>query len=270
MDYARIYNNLITRAQGRSLDKNVYAEVHHIVPRCMGGTDDQTNLATLTPQEHLLAHLLLIKIHPDAGRLKVAVHWMLQGSWKNSRESLNKKYANWRRYIVGELKKLKWWTNGVEQIRSESCPGPDWRLGMLNPAWNKGVPRTEEQRAEHSAKLKGRSQPAKSVEARAKSGHAGTEWWTNGTKNKRSVNCPGAEWQQGFTAKKVGSKGMSWYNNGTIQAASLECPGPDWRKGRLPATQPNHSAGSKWWTNGRENLRAVECPGESWRNGVTR
>lgn len=199
MDYARIYNALVSRARQRLLDKTVYVEKHHIVPRCMGGTDGPHNVVELTPQEHLLAHILLIKLHPEVGKLKVALHLMLRGTWRGREAALNKKYANWRRYIVEELKKLKWWTNGTDQVRAKNCPGYGYRLGMLNPAWNKGVPRTEEQKAKQSANLKGKPQPTKSKEAQAKSGHAGTEWWTDGTKNKRSVECPGPEWTVGIT-----------------------------------------------------------------------
>lgn len=232
MNYLNIYNKLIKRGKDRQLDKTVYAETHHIIPRCMGGTDSPENLVRLTPEEHLLAHLLLIRIDPTNGSLKVALHWMFQGEWPGRNGALNKKYANWRRMVVEDLKKLKWWTNGKTHTRAEHCPGPDYRPGMLSEAWNKGIPRTAEERAAQSARLKGRSQPKKTTEAMANSGHAGTDWWTNGIKNKRAIECPGDEWYRGFTARKVGSKGMQWYNNGLESRLFLE-PQVGWSKGRL-------------------------------------
>jgi hypothetical protein len=39
-----------------------YFEFHHVIPRCMDGMDDPTNLVELMPEEHLIAHLLLAKI----------------------------------------------------------------------------------------------------------------------------------------------------------------------------------------------------------------
>ena len=60
MNYNRIYNNLISRAQNRPLPTE-YTELHHILPTAMGGTDDQENLVRLTLKEHLIAHLLLTK-----------------------------------------------------------------------------------------------------------------------------------------------------------------------------------------------------------------
>ena len=63
MNYTKIYENLIHRAINRTLDG--YKEIHHIIPRCMGGTDTANNLVELTPEEHYIAHLLLTKIYPN-------------------------------------------------------------------------------------------------------------------------------------------------------------------------------------------------------------
>jgi len=62
MDYAAHYNRLILRAKGRVLKG--YKERHHILPRCMGGGNEPENIAELTPEEHYLAHQLLVRINP--------------------------------------------------------------------------------------------------------------------------------------------------------------------------------------------------------------
>lgn len=74
MDYAKHYDTLIQRAQARSLSG--YAEQHHILPKCMGGSDLASNLVYLTPEEHYVAHQLLIKIYPDNRLLVFAAHKM--------------------------------------------------------------------------------------------------------------------------------------------------------------------------------------------------
>lgn len=233
MNYTNIYNNLIQRGKDRVVALS-FPEVHHIVPRCMQGTDCATNLVTLTSEEHLLAHLLLARIYPTNGSITLALFKMLQSSWSTpGRASFNKKYARWRRDVVTDLKELKWWNNGSRHVRSKECPDDGYELGMLNDAWNKGIPMSAEQRAIQSAKLKGRAQPVKTLEAKAKSGHKGTDWWTNGTRNKRSVESPGTDWRLGFTAKKVGSKGMSWWNNGHTNTMAANPPNETWIKGRL-------------------------------------
>ena len=38
---------------------------HHIVPRCMGGSDDGDNIVYLTYAEHLMAHILLFRENPN-------------------------------------------------------------------------------------------------------------------------------------------------------------------------------------------------------------
>lgn len=72
MNYQKHYDLLITRAQNRNI--RGYTEKHHIIPRCMGGSDDKINLVRLTPEEHYVAHQLLVKIHPNhQGLINAAV-----------------------------------------------------------------------------------------------------------------------------------------------------------------------------------------------------
>ena len=61
MNYFKIYDNLIESRKGRSITKG---ERHHIIPRCMGGSDDESNLVMLTYREHFIAHVLLQKMYP--------------------------------------------------------------------------------------------------------------------------------------------------------------------------------------------------------------
>jgi hypothetical protein len=71
MNYHRIYGSLIERAKNRIVEG--YTETHHIIPKCMGGTDEPSNLVELTPEEHYLCHQLLVKMHPeDVGLVKAA------------------------------------------------------------------------------------------------------------------------------------------------------------------------------------------------------
>jgi hypothetical protein len=71
MNYRLIYDNIITRAitELRYKSTDQYFECHHIVPRCMGGSNKKTNLVLLTAREHFIVHWLLIRIHPDNRKL---------------------------------------------------------------------------------------------------------------------------------------------------------------------------------------------------------
>ena len=75
MDYKSHYDRLIERASSRVLAG--YVEVHHIVPRCMGGTEDLTNLVQLTAREHFVAHQLLYKMYPEVKGLAYSLTLML-------------------------------------------------------------------------------------------------------------------------------------------------------------------------------------------------
>jgi len=62
--YTRWYYNIINRAIARNhirQQKDGY-QTHHIIPKCIGGTDDATNLVVLTYKEHRVCHCLLIKM----------------------------------------------------------------------------------------------------------------------------------------------------------------------------------------------------------------
>lgn len=74
MNYIGQYAKLIDRAITRTVSG--YAEIHHISPRCMGGTDAASNLVRLTAREHYLAHLLLVRIYPHERSLVFAAHMM--------------------------------------------------------------------------------------------------------------------------------------------------------------------------------------------------
>lgn len=89
MDYSSVYDQLIERGKTRILEG--YTEKHHIIPRCMGGSDDTSNLVDLCPREHFIAHVLLAKIHPENHGLMKAVQMMTVGQGEN--RSKNRMYG---------------------------------------------------------------------------------------------------------------------------------------------------------------------------------
>jgi len=63
MNYQKIHDQIIDRAKSRTLPKDIYTESHHILPRCMHGSNDKSNLVDLTAREHYIIHWLLYKIY---------------------------------------------------------------------------------------------------------------------------------------------------------------------------------------------------------------
>ena len=78
--YLRLYERLIFIAKNRKSPEQ-YTEQHHIIPRCVGGTDHKENLIILTYREHFIAHWILTEICPDR-KLKYAIRRMCNGKKK--------------------------------------------------------------------------------------------------------------------------------------------------------------------------------------------
>jgi hypothetical protein len=75
-------------------NSHCYYEKHHILPRCMGGGDEPENLVRLTPEEHYVAHQLLVKMHPRNRKLIYAVKAMtMEAPTHSGRRSRNKLYG---------------------------------------------------------------------------------------------------------------------------------------------------------------------------------
>ena len=111
MNYKLIYEQLVTRGQERP-ELEGYKERHHIIPKCMGGSDDVENLVDLTPEEHYVAHQLLVKMHPDNVKMLYAIQAMsmpgsagLRGSGNKMFGWLRRRYNEARR--TGEFKNCK-------------------------------------------------------------------------------------------------------------------------------------------------------------------
>lgn len=101
MDYHKAYERLYERAIDRELDE--YTEVHHIVPRCIGGDNSKSNLVRLTPEEHFVAHQLLYKMYPHVSGLAFALIAMT-GNPHGKRG--NKSYGWIRRAVAVATSKL--------------------------------------------------------------------------------------------------------------------------------------------------------------------
>jgi hypothetical protein len=81
--YRKWYFTIIEAAKSRKED--LIGERHHIVPKCLGGSDEEDNIVLLTFREHYVAHALLTKIHPS----KDLIHAFWCMSFMN-----RKKYQN--------------------------------------------------------------------------------------------------------------------------------------------------------------------------------
>lgn len=89
MNYKKIYDEIIYR---RKLERpDGYTEKHHVVPRCLGGSDESDNMVALTAREHFICHWLLVKMNTgrDKMRLSAAFNAMCRMSDGQIRNSKN-------------------------------------------------------------------------------------------------------------------------------------------------------------------------------------
>lgn len=92
---------------------------HHIIPRCMGGSDEHDNLVELTAEEHYVAHQLLVKMYPHDNKLIYAANMMCV----NATQRNNKAYGWIRRKWVSQLSKDRTGTKATEEQRKR-CQNP--------------------------------------------------------------------------------------------------------------------------------------------------
>lgn len=77
--YRTLYLNLIKKAKSLSEQElSGYTEKHHIIPKCMGGDDEDSNIVTIPYRYHLIAHLILVRVFPDNAKLNYSIWLMLQ------------------------------------------------------------------------------------------------------------------------------------------------------------------------------------------------
>lgn len=136
--YSKTYNSIISRAKSRSLSIDTYVEIHHIIPRSFGGSNDHDNLVRLTAKEHFICHLLLTKMVKGNHRYKMifALNRMLTSSDYHNRYTPSAR--------IYEL---------TRKMRSEAIS-----------TTHKGIPETPESNLKRSKSLKGRKQPPRSKE----------------------------------------------------------------------------------------------------------
>lgn len=173
--YSRWYNQIIERAKCRLLTGE-YKEIHHIMPKCLGGNNDSSNLVELTAREHFIAHWLLTKMVTDT-KQKYQM-------WNAFSCMLYRERPGQQRYKVSSrlFENIK--VSGAK-IKSEKFKGKNnpmfGKRGKDHPAFGKqwsdeqrknasishtGITRSIEARKKQSDTTKGRTQTAEHVAKR--------------------------------------------------------------------------------------------------------
>jgi hypothetical protein len=67
--YHKWYFNIIKKRS--TLNYQGYTEKHHIIPKSLGGSNDNANLVNLSAREHFICHLLLMKMTEGQAKYKM-------------------------------------------------------------------------------------------------------------------------------------------------------------------------------------------------------
>jgi hypothetical protein len=155
MNYQKIYNQIIERAKNRILEG--YSERHHILPKSMGGSYCKYNIVKVTPKEHFICHMLLIKMYPSNNKLKYALWMMINGSGDRNRYNPSSQTYSYIKNIQ---------SNVMRENRLGKNHTDETKLKMSLS--QKGRILTEEHKNNISKKLKGRKASLKTIEAASK------------------------------------------------------------------------------------------------------
>lgn len=183
MNYTQLYTKIIDNArQNNRSKKESYFELHHIVPRCLGGSDDKENLVLLTAKEHFICHHLLTKIYPDNQKINSAF-WLMHifSSGNQQRYFGTSRTYNTAKEIQSKIARQKWVDdnpNKYRDISGENNPMfGSCRTGKDNPFF--GKTHTEE------TKQKIREKNSKKIWSEDEKQKLKDSW-----KNRELLKCP--------------------------------------------------------------------------------
>jgi len=155
--YYYTYFKIVNRAKQRILDPNIKKEIHHILPRSLGGTNDAHNLVSLTLKEHWICHRLLVKFLSDRNEVRKMHNALFIMTVKDYRQ------INARIY---------------QQIKESVVP---WNKGLTGLT---GLPLSEESKQKMRELWKGKTRPKSHIDAMKKgwqkAKEEGYEPWNKG------------------------------------------------------------------------------------------
>ena len=145
--YEEFINNIL-ETRGRFNCGDEYHERHHIVPKCMNGTDSEDNLIDLFAREHFIAHKMLALENPDNDSLIHAWWMMAHGTkreYQDRYEATPEEYEEARIAAAQAISRA----NTGRKVSEEQRKATSDRF--------RGVPKSEEHRKKISESSKGKT-----------------------------------------------------------------------------------------------------------------
>lgn len=242
--YMAIVNNAIF--SNRKKNDGVYYEMHHIIPKSLGGTDDIHNLVLLTAKEHVICHHLLTKFTNGKDKSKMLyAYWSLINGWGEKRRPHRvtpRQYEALREEVAKLISQNNTGRVGIP-CSDENREAARKRMLEKNPMknsipWNKGLKSpgsggrkkgSKWSEEERQRQLEIRSQPGYydflknpergkkiSDSQRGRVGSStGTIWCNDGTSEYQVTEIP-VGMNKGRLISNAAKIGLRWFNNGEI------------------------------------------------------
>ena len=153
--YEEFINNIL-ETRGRFACGNEYHERHHILPKCLGGNNDEENLIDLFAKEHFEAHRLLALENPDDYKLVYA--WNMMCNSKNSDYKITEKeYEEARKHHANAMSGENNPNYGKIMSEDQRKKLSESKIGNKHPNWGKHL--SEDTRKKMSLAATGKGNP---------------------------------------------------------------------------------------------------------------
>lgn len=168
------YNSIVISRINNPIDKNMkYAEMHHILPRSLGGNNDKNNLILLLPREHYICHCLLTKFILGNGYYKMLTAFM---SMNMKSQYTSERYMNSRLYNYIKVKYAEEFSNVMKNRWNDQEYKSKTTLAIKD-SWYNGLRDQQLAHMKENSPFKNPEIHKKTIEKRTKNGT--NVWVTN-------------------------------------------------------------------------------------------
>ena len=169
--YTKVYYRIIENSRGRINEG--YVERHHIIPRSCGGTDDISNLVSLTGREHFICHWLLTKMVTDSTHIR-NMHYAFKLMSKHGKTNRLRNIA--RRFGADRSEETR---QKISQTMKEQ-----YASGARKPAAGmKGKKMPADAKYKISAALKNKPKSPEHQQ-KCREANLGRKWYNNGKESR--------------------------------------------------------------------------------------
>lgn len=259
--YTKWYYSIVNNALNRTSNTGI-TETHHIVMESLyvhrtrkgapgwliGNPSDPNNLVELTPREHYVCHMLLVRMLEGKAKVKAVYAARYMCITKKDKFKVNSR-------LYATLKELY---NAIDKTG--------------NPAWNKGKKMSIDQRKKLSEAAQLRFQDP---EQRRRQAHMKGKSHSHHTRALMSQRQQGKMLTEEHKRKigetnRIRAKDRPPISEHTREKLAIACKGRLWTPEILAKAKANmkgQKVGYKWWTNGIASKCSAECPGDGWYPG---